>query len=178
MEVYRSILIRILFTVIILSSCSKEKGINYYDLYSIEKKQNEAIKVNYYMLFCANNTQICQVDASEIYYSYMKNKISGAYDDYFNAILNHKLSMEVDLKDHVCFTINKVIEQDYKNLNRNDFLKKYAFISADKKRFLINNKIKENDGVLNVAYFLFKNGFGITFDDYLGSYYVNDFTQN
>ena len=174
MEAYRLILIRFLFILTILTSCSKEKEINYYKTYSIETKKNEPIKRNYYILFCKNSIgQICLVESSEIFYGFKKNNIVGKYDAFFNDILNQKETMKVDSADHVCFEIDKKIENDYNRLDRNGFLLKYAYESTDKKRYLINNKLV-GDNNLCVAYFLFKSGFGITFDDYLGSYYVND----
>jgi hypothetical protein len=176
MEAYHLILIRYLFILTILTSCSKEKEINYYKTYSIERKKNEPIKSNYYMLFCKNsNEQICVIEPYEISYIYKKNKIIDKYDVFFNDILNQKISMKADSTDHICFEIDKKIENDNEKLDRNNFLLKYAYKSADKKRYLINNKLV-GDNNLCVAYFLFKSGFGITFDDYLGSYYVNDLT--
>lgn len=174
MKAYYLMLLRVVFIMTVLTSCSKEKEINYYKTYSIERKKNEPIKRNYYMLFCKNSSrQICLVETFEIFYTHNKNNINDEYVTYFNNILNEKVSMKVDSTDHICFEIDKKIENDYKKLDKNDFLLKYAFKSADKKRYLINNKlVKDNN--LCVAYFLFKNGFGITFDDYLGSYYVNE----
>ncbi|MFV8376286.1 hypothetical protein [Flavobacterium sp. LB1P71] len=99
------------------------------------------------------------------------------YDVFFNNILNQKKLMIVDSTDHVCFDIDKDIENDYKKLDRNDFLFKYAYLSSDKKRYLINNKLV-GDKNLCVAYFLFKSSFGVAFDDYLGSYYVYDLVEN
>lgn len=173
MEAYRLILIRFLFILTILTSCSKEKEINYYKTYSIERKKNEPVKISHYILFCKNsNGQICLVESSEIFYLYKKNNVIDKYDSYFNDVLNQKISLKIDSTDHVCFKIDKKIEKDYEKLDRNDFLLKYAYRSADKKRYLINNKLV-GDNNLCVAYFLFKNGLGITFNDYLGSYYVN-----
>ncbi|SHM43999.1 hypothetical protein [Flavobacterium chilense] len=175
MGAYRLILIRILFTLTILTSCSREKEINYYTTYSIKQKKN-GLKENQYMLFCKNNEgQICLLESFEIFDEFKKSNIVGKYDDFFNDILNQKKSMIVYSSDHVCFNIDKKIENDYKVLARKDFLLKYAYESADKNRYLINNKLV-GDNNLCVAYFLFKSGFGITFDDYLGSYYVNNLT--
>lgn len=174
MEAYRLILIRLLFVLTIFTSCSREQEINYYKTYSIENKKNNPVERNYYILFCKNSSgQICLVESYEIFYVYKKNDILGEYDVFFNSILNQKVSMKVDSTDHVCFEIDKKIENDYKKLDRNDFLLKYAYESADKKRYLINNKLV-GDNNLCVAYFLFKSGFGIIFDDYLGSYYVDN----
>jgi hypothetical protein len=174
METCHLNLIRYLLILTILTSCSKEKEINYYKTYSIERKKNEPIKRNYYMLFCKNNNgQICLIKPSDIFFIYKKNNIIDEYDVFFNDILNQKISLKLDSTDHVCFKIDKKIEDDYEKLDRNDFLLKYAYKSAHKKRYLINNKLV-GDNNLSVAYFLFKNGFGITFNDYLGSYYVNN----
>ncbi|WP_371560915.1 hypothetical protein [Flavobacterium sp. Arc2] len=92
---------------------------------------------------------------------------------FFNDILSQKVSMKVYATNQVCLEIDNSIENDFNKLDRTDFLLKYAYKSAYSKRFLINTKLV---GVNNlcVAYFLFKDGFGITYDDYLGSYYVND----
>lgn len=174
MEAYRLILIRLLFLLIILTSCAKEKEINYYKTYSIENKKNEPTKRNYYVLFCKNSSgQICLVESYEIFYRYKKSHIAEKYDVFFNNILNQKVPMKAGSVDHVCFKIDKKIEDEYKTLDRNDFLLKYAYKSADKKRYIINNKLV-GDNNLCVAYFLFKNGFAITFNNYLGSYYVNN----
>jgi hypothetical protein len=174
MEAYRLILIRLLFLLIILTSCSKERDINYYKTYSIEGKKNEPMKRNYYMLFCKNSSgQICSVESFEIFYVFKKNNLAGKYDAFYNEILNQKKSMGISSTDHVCFEIDKKIENDYKELDRNDFLLKYTYKSTDKKRYMINNKLV-GDNNLCVAYFLFKSGFAITFNDYLGSYYVDN----
>jgi len=174
MKAYNLILLSFLSILTILNSCSKEKEIDYYKTYSIEIKNNEPIKKNNYLLFCRNSSgQICVVESYEIFHTYNDNNIIDNSDVYFNQILNQKISMKADSADHICFEIDKKIKNDYKKLDRNLFLLKYAYKSAGQKSYLINNKLV-GDNNLCVAYLLFKSGFGITFDDYLGSYYVND----
>lgn len=171
-------LIKCLLFMIILVSCNKEKGKNFYELYLINsEKKIDKIRANYYIYFAKNmQNQICVIELYEILYPYEKNNITKSLDLYFNEILNQKTVMMVDSVDHVCFEVDKKIENDYLKLNRNDFLLKYAYESAKKERYLIDNKLV-GDNNLCVAYFLFKSGFGITFDDYLGSYYVIDLVK-
>lgn len=174
MVAYRLILSKVLFLVIILTSCSKEKSIDYYKTYSIEGTKNEPFKKNYYIVFCKNDSKkVCLIESFEIFYNFKKNNTSGKYDVFLNDVFNDKTSLKVDSNDHVCFEINKKIENDYKELNRDNFLSKYTQKINDKKRYLINNKLV-GDNNLSVAYFLFKSGFGVTFNEYLGVYYVDN----
>lgn len=84
--------------------------------------------------------------------------------------------MKVDSTDHVCFDVDKKIENDYLKLNRKEFFEKFILKSTDKKDSFINYKL-ENNQILNVAYFMFKHGFRVAFDDYLGTYYVKDLVE-
>jgi hypothetical protein len=175
MEANRFNLIKILLFITILSSCSKEKEKNFYELYSINsKKKEDKIQANYYIYFAKNTqNQICIIKLHEILYPYEKNNITVGLDSHFNDILNQKDFMQVDSTDHVCFTMDKKIEKDYLNLERKEFVDKFTLLSKNKKDRSINYKL-ESDQILNVAYFMFRHGFKITFNDYLGTYYVDD----
>lgn len=167
-------LIRLLFLLIIISSCSKEREIDYYKVYGIKDKKNEQIKGDGYIFFAQNNNeQICLVKAFEIFHAYKEGKKVNTYEEFFNNVLNEKESIKIDSTDHKCFKVNDKIKNDYLKLEKNEFLKKYTIKSGYENRYLINNKL-EWDEIENVGYFLFKSRFGIIFDDYLGAYYVNN----
>jgi hypothetical protein len=48
-----------------------------------------------------------------------KNKIIDKYDVFFLDILNQKISMKASPTDHICFEIDKKIENDNEKLIRN-----------------------------------------------------------
>lgn len=175
MEANRLILIKFLLFIAILTSCTKEKEKNFYELYSMNsKKQEDKNRANHYVYFAQNaQNQICVINLFEILYPYEKNNITKGLDSHFNDILNQKAIMKVDSTDHVCFELDKNIDKDYLNLERKEFVEKFTLISKNKKDRSINYKL-ENDQILNVAYFMFRHGYRITFNDYLGTYYVDD----
>lgn len=170
-------LIKFLLLFYLFISCSKEKGreFNFYKYYSDSNKENKVnIKMNSYILFSKNTDgQICLIKSHDIFYIYKKNNISTQYEDFFNNILSQKILMKIDTTDYVCFKVDNNIESDFLKLKENDFLNRYTVKSSSKNSYLIKNELK-NDQLLSVAYSLFKNGFAITYNDYLGVYYVKD----
>lgn len=175
MEANRFNLTKFLLFIAILTSCTKEKDKNFYELYSISsEKKEDKIRANYYIYFAKNTkNQICIIQLHEILYPYEKNNITEGLDSYFNNILNQKAFVKVDSTDHVCFQLDKKIEKDYLSLERKEFVQKFTLISTNKKDRSINYKL-ESEQILSVAYFMFRHGFRITFNDYLGTYYVDD----
>lgn len=138
------------------------------------QKKEDKVQANYYIYF-ANNTQnqICIIKLYEILYPLEKKNITKGLDLYFNDILNQKTLMKVDSTDHICFIKDKNIESDYLKLEREEFVEKFTLSTTNKEKRFINYKL-ESDQILNVAYFMFLHGFKITFNDYLGTYYVDD----
>lgn len=105
-------LIRIILVLLILTSCSKEKEKNFYELYSIGSlKKTDRVRANYYIYFAKNaENQICIIKLYEILCPYEKNNIIESLDLYFNDLLNQKTVMKVDSTDHVCFEVDKKLK--------------------------------------------------------------------
>lgn len=172
MEGKNLMLIRYLL-MLMLISCSKEKQINYYEAYSTIDDENIVNRERTsYVLFSKNtNQQICLIKPYEISLGYKKSKTAIKYEDFFNNVLYQKTLIEVDSMDHICFKLDYNIKVNYLKLKTNDFLDRYTKKSNINNNYLINNTLKDNE-ILNVAYFLFKEGFKITYNDYLGVYYA------
>ncbi|CCB68261.1 Hypothetical protein FBFL15_0107 [Flavobacterium branchiophilum FL-15] len=161
----------------IFVSCSKEKNkeINFHAFYSENGKANSNNrKINSYILFSKNTVgQICLIKSNDIFYTYKKNKIKDKYEVFFNNVLSQKTLMEIDSLDYICFKVDNNIESDFINLKKNIILNKYTVKSSNDKSYIIKNKLKNNE-ILSVAYTLFKSGYAVTYNDYLGVYYVKE----
>lgn len=174
MEASRLILIRFLLLLTIITSCSKEKEVDYYKMYGLKDEKNAQIEKDGYIFFTkTDDEQICLVESFEIFHAYKGDSKATDYEEFFNDILNQKKSMKIDSSNHKCFKVDNKIKNDFLKLEKDEFLKKYTVISGYKDKYLINNKL-EWEEIENVGYFLFKSGFGIIFDEHLGGYYVNN----
>ncbi|CAM3815946.1 Lipoprotein [Flavobacterium branchiophilum] len=177
MEEKNLILIKFFLLLLIFVSCSKEKNkeINFHAFYSENGKANSNNrKINSYILFSKNTVgQICLIKSNDIFYTYKKNKIKDKYEVFFNNVLSQKTLMEIDSLDYICFKVDNNIESDFINLKKNIILNKYTVKSSNDKSYIIKNKLKNNE-ILSVAYTLFKSGYAVTYNDYLGVYYVKE----
>lgn len=125
-----------------------------------------------FVLSQSDNKKVFLLDLDDLDYIYNKkygNQMSLEF--FLNETLNQKMPLNVNEKDFPSFNIDKNVEADFKNLDKEDFLNKYTVKSADKNKFIINTKKGDKENK-NVAYSLFKRGYTITFDDYGGFYYA------
>lgn len=79
--------------------------------------------------------------------------------------------IDIDTNYYICFELDENINKNFNGLSINNFLSKYTKKSGAEKYILINNSFTD-DEILSVAYCLFKVGYEIIFDDYIGCYYV------
>ena len=98
-----------------------------------------------------------------------------SFEKFLNDVLNHDFVL--DKKAHKketyleSFKINSNIEKEFSNIGFERFLKKYSKETASKRIALKREIIKEGENA-TIAYFLFKNGYDLSSDCYLGIDYI------
>lgn len=124
-----------------------------------------------------NNKEILLSSVGELlflYRGYYSQKFD-SFDDFLNAVLNHRFVLDKGLFKKPTylesFKLNSNAEKEYARLGFNSFLKKYSKETASKRIALKREIIKEGE-YSTIAYILFKNGYDLSSDCYLGIDYI------
>lgn len=165
-----------LFCFLLLLSCAKDNTFDFYSYYSTQNTTTKTgfVKKKNHILFAQNyDKKICLIDDFDVFQNYKKGKtnINIKYDSYFNDVLSGNTLIYIDTNYYICFELDENIDKNFKDLNIKNFLSKYTKKSGAEKYILINNSFTD-EVILSVAYCLFKVGYEIIFDDYIGCYYA------
>lgn len=129
------------------------------------------IFLHFYVI--TDNNEIHQTFKGEL--SYIHNKYYSqeftSYEKFLDAVLNESFILEKKRLKKIThfssFKLNPEIEKEYSTLEFDRFLKKYSKETASK-RAALNRTIIKEDEYSTVVYILYKNGYDISFDCYLG----------
>ena len=120
-----------------------------------------------------NNKEILLSSVGELlflYGEYYSQKFD-SFDGFLNAVLNQRFVLDKGLFKKPTylesFKLNSNAEKEYARLGFNSFLKKYSKETASKRIALKREIIKEGE-YSTIAYILFKNGYDLSSDCYLG----------
>jgi hypothetical protein len=109
-----------------------------------------------------------------LYRGYYSQKFD-SFEDFLNAVLNQRFVLDKGLFKKPTylesFKLNSNAEKEYARLGFNSFLKKYSKETASKRIALKREIIKEGE-YSTIAYILFKNGYDLSSDCYLGIDYI------
>jgi hypothetical protein len=109
-----------------------------------------------------------------LYRGYYSQKFD-SFEDFLNAVLNQRFVLDKELFRKPTylesFKLNPNAEKEYARLGFNSFLKKYSKETASKRIALKREIIKEGE-YSTMAYILFKNGYDLSSDCYLGIDYI------
>ena len=124
-----------------------------------------------------NNKEILLCSVGELlflYDGYYSQKFD-SFDGFLNAVLNQRVVLDKRLFKKPTylesFKLNSNAEKEYARLGFNSFLKKYSKETASKRMALKREIIKEGE-YSTIAYILFKNGYDLSSDCYLGIDYI------
>lgn len=124
-----------------------------------------------------NNNEILLSSVGELLFLYKGyySKEFNSFESFLDAVLNHEFVLDKRLYKKPTylesFKLNPNIEEEYTDLGFNSFLKKYSRETVSK-RLALNRKIIKEDEYSTVVYILFKNGYDISSDCYLGIDYI------
>ena len=125
----------------------------------------------------ASDKEILLSSVSELLFIY-KNHYFLEFDSFakfLNAVLNQDYVLDNKVHNKKTylesFKVNPNIEKDFNRLGIKGFLTKYSKITASKRIALKREIIKEGERE-TIAYFLFKNGYDLSSDCYLGIDYI------
>jgi hypothetical protein len=108
------------------------------------------------------------------YKEYYSKKID-SYEGFLDTLLNRDFVLDKRLLKKPTylesFKLNSNTEKEYADLGFDSFLKKYSKETASK-RLALNRKIIKEGEYSTVVYILFKNGYDISSDCYLGIDYI------
>lgn len=124
-----------------------------------------------------NNNEFHRCNSDELFYLYKKNYSNKfqSFEDFLNAVLNQDFVFDKKIfktfRNFDSFKLNPKIEKQYLDLGFNEFLKKYSRETVSK-RLALNRKIVKEGEYSTLVYILFKNGYDISSDCYLGIDYI------
>jgi len=102
---------------------------------------------------------------------YSKEFKSLSYKFYLTRLLNQEIAIQYNNKKG--FKIDEDIENHYLSMNINDFLNFYC-MKTSKDRYTLKLSIPKNQRS-SILYFLFIKNFQISFDDYIGRFFIKKF---
>ncbi|GAA6766892.1 hypothetical protein AAFH68_28390 [Flavobacterium sp. CGRL1] len=139
----------------------------------IDGRRMPSMYTSFNLYFVTNNREICLTNNNELsflYDQYYSNEFS-SFKAFLDAVLNHEFVLEKKrFKKPVyidSFKLNPMTEKEYSNLGFDEFLKKYSKQTTSKRSALNRAIIKEGEQS-TIEYILFKNGYDISSDCYLG----------
>ena len=124
-----------------------------------------------------NNKEILLSSVGELLFLYQEYYFQkfDSFENFLDAILNKKFVLDKTLLKKPTylesFKPNTNIEKEYARFGFNSFLKKYSRGTASKRTALKREIIKEGE-YSTIAYILFKNGYDLSSDCYLGIDYI------
>lgn len=127
--------------------------------------------LNFYIV--TDNNEIHQTFKGELWYIHNQyySKEFTSYQKFLDAVLNKSFVIKKKrlkkITDFSSFRLNSEIEKECSNLGFDNFKKKYSKETASKKIALNRHIIKDNQ-YLTIVFILFKNGYDISSDCYLG----------
>jgi len=124
-----------------------------------------------------DNNEIHQSFKSELWYihnQYYSEEFT-SFENFLDAVLNKSFVLQKKrlkkISPFISFKLNPIIEKECTNLGFNNFLKKYSKENVSKRPILNRAIIKEGE-YSTIAYILFKNGYDLSSDCYLGVAYI------
>jgi len=139
----------------------------------IDGQRIPSMYTSFKLYFLTNNREVCLTNNNELsflYEQYYSNEFS-SLNAFLDAVLNHEFVLDkkrfkkpfyID-----SFKLNPMTEKEYSNLGFDNFLKKYSKETASK-RLALNRAIIKEGEQSTIEYILFKNGYDISSDCYLG----------
>lgn len=130
---------------------------------------------DFYIL--TDNNEVHQTFKGELWYIHNKYyaKEFPSFKTFLDAVLNKSFVIKKKklkkITDFESFKLNSKIEKEYSNLGFDEFLKKYSKETASKRTALNRTIIKDGE-YSTIVYILFKNGYDISSDCYLGIDYI------
>ena len=124
-----------------------------------------------------DNNEIHKSSKGELWYihnQYYSDEFK-SFESFLDAILNKSFVIKKKRLKKIThfnsFKLNPEIEKEYTHLGFNSFLKKYSKETVSK-RLALNRKIIKEGEYSTIVYILFKNGYDISSDCYLGIDYI------
>jgi hypothetical protein len=124
-----------------------------------------------------DNNEIHESFKGELWYIHNQyySKEFTSFESFLDAILNKSFVLEKQRLKKIThfnsFKLKQEIEKEYAHLGFNSFLKKYSRETVSK-RLALNRKIIKEGEYSTIVYILFKNGYDISSDCYLGIDYI------
>lgn len=124
-----------------------------------------------------NGNEFIRLNENELFFFYKRyySKNFKFFKGFLIAVLNDGFIIDERLfKDNNYpkrFKLNPKIEKGYADSGFNEFFKKYSKETASK-RLALNRALIKDGEYLTIAYILFKNGYDISSDCYLGIDYI------
>lgn len=124
-----------------------------------------------------DNNEIHQSFKGELRYIYNQyySKEFTSFESFLDVVLNKSFVIEKKrlkkMTDFNSFKLSTEIEKEYTHLGFTSFLKKYSKKTFSK-RLALNRKIIKEGEYSTIVYILFKNGYDISSDCYLGIDYI------
>ena len=135
-------------------------------------------KYGFMMLFVSvENNLKASTDLSTLnnaYAKYFKENYKD-FNEFLSDALNQRISFSkkhLSLGSQTSFSLDKDVEARYHSLEASEFVKYYVVEVNGKKT--LNTAKYENKSLLTILYYLFISNHEITFDDYIGRYYVKE----
>ncbi|MFB3386087.1 hypothetical protein [Flavobacterium sp. LAR06] len=124
-----------------------------------------------------NDNEILLSSSRELlffYKDYYSTKFD-SYEDFLDTVLNQNFVLDKKMLKKPTylesFKLNSNTEKEYADLGFDSFLKKYSKETVAK-RLALNRKIVKEGEYSTIVYILFKNGYDISSDCYLGIDYI------
>ena len=124
-----------------------------------------------------NDNEILLSSSGELLFFYKEyySKNFDSYEDFLDTVLNHNFVLDKKILKKPTylesFKLNSNTEKEYADLGFDSFLKKYSKETVSK-RLALNRKIIKEGEYSTIVYILFKNGYDISSDCYLGIDYI------
>ena len=170
-ELTKLFLVLIITSIYFYSCLLKPKPMfEYYEIEMLAYEEELGVPSRYYDLdfFCKGNSDsVVKLQYRELKEIY-KNQFSNLdYNDYLTKLLNQKITINCNGKNFV--KLNNAIYEKYKSNNFDNFLNYYC--KNTNNSYKLTKKLSQ-DELNTFSYILFINGYFVTFDDYIGIYYI------
>lgn len=172
---------KIFYIVLLLVSCNQREEI------IKEEHINKLSEGNYEMpskygglslFILSNDGDIIITNSDHLNYVYEKHYLhnNNTYKDFLIKVLNRNNKVDKKEFDNISFKsfkIDSVIKKEYQESSLDSFIKKYTLKSKISKNVLeLNNKSKNYQELMTIAYYLYINGYQVQEDDYSAKYRV------
>jgi hypothetical protein len=121
--------------------------------------------------------QTSAIKLNSIYNKFYKNEISN-FRNFLDDFVNQKVRINKNKftgNDDVFFLINVSVSKDYNKLSFSDFYNKFCLNKYN--RVKIKSINFENDEFYTICYYLSLNNYFVSLDDFLGGYFVRNWSE-